>query len=258
MSNSSGTPANIKIAEPSVMSLFLEMKFNGTSLATGTGFITSSPKGPVLVTNRHNVTGRRQDNSQPLSPTGGVPNELTIIHNAEGQLGAWRSRREPLYDADKPRWIEHPTLAQGADMVALPLTQLDDVALYPYDPSHPGPDIAIGPADIVSVVGFPFGIRGGGSLGVWATGFVASEPDIDYNNLPIFLIDCRSRPGQSGSPVISYRAGGMVTMRDGSSSMFGGPVYRLLGLYSGRVNVESDLGIVWKVRTVAELVASAK
>jgi len=256
MNNSSGVPA--KIAGPSAMSLFLEMKFNGTPLATGTGFVAVSPKGPVLVTNRHNVTGRRPDNDQPLSSTRGVPNELTIIHNVKDQLGSWRSCREPLYDDLKPRWIEHPTLGQTADMIALPLTQLESVALYPYDPSHPGQDIAIGPADTVSVVGFPFGVRGGGFLGVWATGFVASEPDIDYNNLPVFLIDCRSRPGQSGSPVISYRAGGAVAIRDGTSAIFDGPVYRLLGLYSGRINAESDLGIVWKVRTVAELVDSVK
>ena len=86
MSDDSGTPVTIKIATPSAMSLFLEMKFNGMPLATGTGFITVSSKGPVLVTNRHNVTGRRQDNDQPLSKTGGVPNELIIIHNVKDRL----------------------------------------------------------------------------------------------------------------------------------------------------------------------------
>ena len=199
MSDDSGTPVTIKIATPSAMSLFLEMKFNGMPLATGTGFITVSSKGPVLVTNRHNVTGRRQDNDQPLSKTGGVPNELIIIHNVKDQLGNWRGCREPLYDGLQPRWIEHPTLGRAADMVALPLTQLDDVALYAYDPSKPGPDIAIGPADIVSVIGFPFGIEEAARL-------ESGLPDLWQQNrtsttiaCPFFLLIAAAGPG---SPVL--------------------------------------------------------
>jgi hypothetical protein len=106
----------------------------------------------------------------------------------------------------------------------------------------------------VSVVGFPFGKTGGGSLGIWATGFMASEPSVDYDGLPVFLIDCRSRQGQSGSPVIAYRSGGMVAMADGGSAAFSGAVCRFLGIYSGRINAESDLGIVWKASAIKELV----
>jgi hypothetical protein len=119
-----------------------------------------------------------------------------------------------------------------------------------------GPPIAVNPADPVSVVGFPFGLQAGGSLAVWATGFMASEPDIDFNNLPTFLVDCRTRPGQSGSAVIAHRHGGMVTMQDGSSGVFGGPVTKFLGVYSGRINEESDLGIVWKASAVSVVVSA--
>lgn len=106
-----------------------------------------------------------------------------------------------MYIGDKPRWVEHPTLGPKADFVALQLTDLNDVELYPYDPANPGPQIMVGPADPVSVIGFPFGLTAGGAFGVWATGFLASEPEVDFNNLPIQLIDCRTRQGQSGSPV---------------------------------------------------------
>jgi hypothetical protein len=116
--------------------------------------------------------------------------------------------------------------------------------------------IAVGPSEVVSVVGFPFGITGGGMFGVWATGFVATEPDIDHENLPVVLIDCRSRPGQSGSPVIAHRSGGSVTMASGTTRIGGGPVTRLLGMYSGRIHPESDLGTVWKVRALHELVSA--
>lgn len=248
-----------KIAKPSVQSLLLQMQFNGQPLSTGTGFVSYSAKGPVLITNRHNVTGRRQDNHKPMSSTGGVPNEVVIFHNIKGQLGSWQEKVEPLYydpDNEKQRWIEHPVLGSKADFVALPLTQLDNVELYPYDLANPGVDIMIGPAEVISVIGFPFGITAGGLFPVWATGFIASEPIIDFNDLPIQLIDCRSRQGQSGSPVLAYRSAGMVAMAGGGAAAYDRPVSKLIGIYSGRINAESDLGIVWKTSAIFELVNS--
>lgn len=244
------------IAKPSIQSLFLQMSYNGQPLSTGTGFIAISKTGPVLITNRHNLTGRRQDNNKPLSSTGGVPNEIVIYHNAKDKLGTWLSKNEALYsDAENevPRWVEHPTLGSKADFVALPITHSDDVALYPYDLENPGVDMSIGPAELISVIGFPFGLAAGGLFAVWATGFLASEPDVDFNDLPIQLIDCRSRQGQSGSPVLAYRSG-MVAMADGSSAAYNSPVSKLIGIYSGRINSESDLGIVWKTNAILELV----
>lgn len=245
-----------RIAEPSVQSLLIQMQYSGRPLATGTAFVLIGRRGPVLITNRHNLTGRHQDTGRPLSDTGGVPNEVVIIHNRKDKLGEWLTRVEPLYDDNRPRWFEHPKLGEKGDIVGLPLTQLDDVHLYPYKTSAADAEIHVGPGEVVSVVGFPFGIQGGGSLAVWATGFVASEPEVNFGDLPIFLIDCRSRPGQSGSAVIAYRSGGSVAMADGSSAIFSGPITRFLGVYSGRINSESDLGIVWKVSAVQQLIDS--
>ena len=45
------------IALPSVQSLLIKMRFNGQVLSTGSAFVLTSNKGPLLVTNRHNVTG---------------------------------------------------------------------------------------------------------------------------------------------------------------------------------------------------------
>ena len=63
------------VEQESMQSLLLKMQFNGQLLSTGTGFIVRTPIGPVLVTNRHNVTGRDQNTGQPLSRTGAIPNE---------------------------------------------------------------------------------------------------------------------------------------------------------------------------------------
>ncbi len=246
-----------QIAKPSVQSLLIEMKNGNQRLATGTGFVAIAPKGPVLLTNWHNVTGLHPQSRQPLSPTGALPDRLTIVHNRANQLGHWVLREEPLLAGQTIHWHEHPTLGDKADVVALPLTALDDVELYPHDITG-GADIAVGPADPVSVIGFPFGLQAGGSLAVWATGFVASEPQIDFNDLPLMLVDCRTRQGQSGSAVIAYRSGGAVAMADGGTSIFGGPVWKFLGIYSGRINEQSDLGMVWKAKAVSELLASVK
>lgn len=244
-----------KIALPSVQSLLIEMKFNGQLLSTATAFVVQTAKGPHLITNRHNVTGRRQDTNVPLSPTGGLPNEIVIVHNRKNFLGQWLYKKETLYVGDTPRWLEHPTLGAKADFVALPLTDLADVELYPYDPANL-PAIFVGAADTVSVIGFPFGLTAGGAFAVWATGFLASEPEVDFNDLPIQLIDCRSRQGQSGSPVIAYRSGGMVAIVGGGSATFSGPVSKFIGVYSGRINTESDIGIVWKASAVQQLIAT--
>lgn len=244
------------IALPSVQSLLLQLVFGDQVLGTGTGFVVHSPGGPVLITNRHNVTGRRQDNSQPLSPTGGVPDRINIVHNVKDKAGTWVGRFEQLYDRAAPRWIEHPTIGANADFVALPLANLADVGLYAYDVDNPGPGILCGPADALSVIGFPFGLQAGGSFAIWATGFMASEPEVDFDQLPVFLIDCRSRPGQSGSAVVAYRNGGAVPLASGHTVMYSGPVSELLGIYSGRINEQSDIGIVWKISAVRELVHS--
>ncbi|CAK3386017.1 hypothetical protein EDB51_12169 [Vibrio crassostreae] len=245
------------ITQASVQSLIITMRFNGQALSTGTAFVVKGPNGPLLLTNRHNVTGRNQETEEPLSKTGGIPNEIMILHNVKANLGRWVEVVEPILGpGDTPLWTEHPILGKKADFVALPLTKLNNITLYPYDLNNTGPDISVGPADSISVVGFPFGIQVGGSLAVWATGFMASEPGVDFDNLPVFLIDCRSRQGQSGSAVIAYRSDGAIVRREGHTEQIHGPVTKFLGIYSGRINAQSDLGIVWKASALKELVDS--
>lgn len=254
--SSNGMSTSIDIH--SIMSLRLEMRVNDNPLSTGTGFVAFTKSGkPVLLTNRHNVTGRDQNTGKCLSMTAGIPDEIRINHNVFARPGVWVWTSERLTKTDgSPRWLEHPKLGATADFIALPLTDTYCVQTFPYNPRSPGAAISIKVADVVSVIGFPFGLSVGGSTAVWATGFVASEPEIDYNGLPTFLIDCRTRQGQSGSAVVAHRNGGMVAMMDGSTAAFVGPITRFLGIYSGRVNSESDIGLVWKASAVAELLDS--
>ena len=122
--------ANPQISRPSLQSLFLEMSVNGNALGVATGFVCMSGSGPVLVTNRHVVTGQDQTTGQSLSCTGGLPDTLHIHHNKKGTLGQWVLKSESLKDRT---WIEHPQLGDQADFVALPLTDLSEVELFPYE-----------------------------------------------------------------------------------------------------------------------------
>lgn len=235
------------------------MYFNNTLLATGTGFTIETPSGYVLITNRHNFTGRNPYTGEVLSSHGGVPNSVEIFHNVKDKLGSWIPIKQKLYNdpeaMQEPLWHEHPKLGEQADVVALSLQLNDSVICYPYSLDEKN-KIAISPADIVSVIGFPFGKTAGGCLAIWATGFMASEPNLQYEGMPKFLIDCRSRQGQSGSPVVAHRSGGAVALEGGSTAFFNNPITNLLGVYSGRINSESDLGVVWKTNVVAEILTS--
>lgn len=243
------------IALPSVQSLLLRLIHNGHTLSSATGFVVSKEGTNYLVTNRHVVTGLHQHTGEPLSGSGATPQFVEIWHNCTTGVGSWVRKTERLYDYDiRPRWLEHPELREKADLVALPLSELDQAELFPYDPWQTQPDVALRITGELSIVGFPFGLTGGGLLAIWSRGSIATEPEIDYENMPMFLIDSRTRQGQSGSPVIYFNPGGVVPMADGTLHALG-ETRRFLGVYSGRINQESDLGFVWKQRAVQEVVS---
>jgi hypothetical protein len=154
-----------------------------------------------------------------------------------------------------PRWREHLILKARADFVALPVTQVEEVGLLPYEIANSRAKILIAPTEPVSVIGFRFGKTAGHHFAVRATGFVASEPDVDYMNLRVMLIDCRTRQGQSGSPAVAFR-NGSATLEDSSLGLSNGPLQRFVGIYNGRIRDESDFGMVWKAYAIRELIDS--
>jgi trypsin-like peptidase len=253
----------IQLDQPSFQSLVLEAALEQKGLATATGFIVTRPDdSPLLITNWHVVTGRRPGTSQPLSASGEVPTSLRIQHNVHEKLGHWLVKTERLYDeSGQPLWLEHPEHGSRVDVVGLPLTDLKGAACYPYSylgPSgHGAAELPVpmkwGPSDFVNIIGFPFGWTGGGGLGIWVQGAIATEPELEYEGLPRFLIDSRTRSGQSGSPVVIYKRNGWVTLTDGRPFMIYNAVTLFIGVYSGRLSAESDLGTVWNLSVVAEI-----
>jgi hypothetical protein len=215
----------IHIQPQSVQSLYVEPRFNGQKISNATGFVAESRGGPILITNRHVVTGRHQKTGECLSKQAAIPNQLAIFHNKKGAISQWVECVEPLYDDHNNKlWYEHPSLGEIADFVAIKLTNIENADFIRCSLGINDPIIMIQVTDKVSVVGFPFGIKTNGGFAIWATGSIASEPEIDHDNLPIFLIDCRSREGQSGSPVVAHRSGSeTVWLENGSMIANGRP-----------------------------------
>jgi hypothetical protein len=109
----------------------------------------------------------------------------------------------------------------------------------------------------LSIVGYPYGLNN--NLPMWISGTIASDPEFlcradDDELLPIFLVDARTREGQSGSPVLLFRhPGEVVAKQDRRVGIVGGTQSKLLGVYTGRVRKDSDLGVVWRIGIVEEI-----
>ncbi len=245
------------ISLPSAQSLYVEVRSNGRNIGNATAFAVLGPgERPFLVTNRHVVTGRHQDTGVPLDrKNAAIPDELVVWHNSSSELGLYVQVSLPLLANGRNTWIEHPTLGERADLVAFPIEVDPSIRLLPYRTNGLIHN-RMHPSQRISVVGFPFGQRTGRSFAVWATGFVASEPELDHGGRPIFLIDCRSREGQSGSPVIHHEELGAMFMPNAGANQTEATT-DLLGIYSGRINPDSDIGVVWKTYAIAGLVLAA-
>ena len=252
---------------PSLKSLFVETYVKDTRLASGTATLIANDREShcALVTARHIVTGRHQDTGKCLSDHAAEPDSILIyFHETEELVGSkWNQIRLPLYrDNGLPYWIEHPRLGASADIVALNLNWGSDVTRYPYylKTDLDSVNLVIGPAETVSVIGFPFGLSLRGKFPLWATGFLAHEMSHVTEENPVFIIDCRTRQGQSGSPVIAFRPSVFRQEKDGKvvTTISANRAWEFLGIYSGRINLESDLGRVWHIRAIKELLSAAE
>ena len=252
----------IRLSRPSVQSLKVAPLARGNVLAHATATIAKLPTGrPYLLTNRHVVTGRDNVSNKCLDANAAIPDTLRVWfwgHDISHRIAL----DIPLYinggpdSGGAPTWIEHPSYST-ADVVALPLNVPEDVELMPYVLTNGVDENLIEPSDHVQVIGFPLSEENCSPFGIWVAGFVASEPELNHQNSPYFLIDCRARRGQSGSPVI-VASGGHGLLKRKDERHFNVATIHLLGLYSGRLGSDTDLGIVWKAWLLCELLVHAQ
>lgn len=257
----SGTPGPAKhtvmLDALSARSLYLKLMHNGQPISGATGFVVQDARQNFLVTNWHVLSGRDPDTNQPLAVSGVTPDAITIVHHGL-EAGTWLEKTELLLDSAKnPRWLEHPR-GRLVDVAILPLAAVDSsVQVYPFDLGLADTNMVAEVAMPVSIIGFPLGLSGPGMLPIWKTGHIASEPELDYKEQPVFLIDATTRGGMSGSPVVLRLSGGFKTRSGNAMMSMSGHSTRFLGVYSGRIGGDTEIGQVWRPTVILEILAQA-
>ncbi|MER6496106.1 trypsin-like peptidase domain-containing protein [Streptomyces griseorubiginosus] len=234
-------------------------------LGPATGFLVGVPGDYWLVTAWHVLSGRRSDTGAVMSESTGLcpdyvrvrfasQEDLTPIH-AEYPLYTDESQDTPRFRSPDNQRIDIAALHIGT----VPGTAVDAPLgntwptlrdLHPREPrlqlgTEADTPIPLRITDRLFVLGFPFGDTGSWPFAVWTAAPVASEPLARWNGLPGFLLDSRTREGQSGSPVVMHIRPGEPVVADGQVHMHEESVTALVGIYSGRLKRNSDLGMVW-------------
>ena len=197
-------------------------RFGDQKLSSGTGFFYAVKGSNVFITNWHIVSGRDPETLKPISPTGGIPDslELKIPHREQIPGGPvatrWVSRVVPLYrdeGREQAVWYVHPEHLHRVDIAAICINELENASIRPAnDASHDLDDLRLYPSLDVFVLGFPLGMSGGARFPIWKRGTIATEPDIDLEDLPKFYIDTATRKGMSGAPVYAQEVGTWLPM----------------------------------------------
>jgi hypothetical protein len=244
----------IEIDPLSGHSLLISQVASGQEIGRATGFVIERGSRQYLITNWHVVTGRSSQTGRIRRSDKRVPDQLAV-HFHGPELGKiWIRRPLPLYDGSKtPLWIEHKR-GREVDVVAVPLSNVSGLSIYPFPIETADAEVDVGMAAPVTIIGFPEGLAGPRMFPIWKTGHVASELALDYRGAPRSLIDATARPGMSGSPVV-HRA---WLQRKGKSLALStrSGVTRFLGIYSGRIGRDTDVGVVWRPSVIDEILSN--
>lgn len=241
-------------------------------LATGTGFLYQRESMIYLITNGHNVTRLNPETNERISKNIAYPvkikTQVRIKHPEIVGMFGYLEKEIHLYqdeDYQKPIWFVHPKFGYSVDVIAIPLVDTrtvihENYQFYPINNYSFQDQFDVTIADEIYILGYPFNILGDHMLPIWKRASVASEPSVDINGLPKYLVDTATKSGMSGSPVIMRR----TTVHKGTEekNMIIGTVQNFAGIYSGRIGVknelEAQLGIVWKRHLVDEIIDGKK
>lgn len=242
-------------------------------VSQGTGFFYGNMKADgtaevvFLVTNYHVVTGHAP---RVAAPRSGDRIQFAL-HKSENDLESIVQYELPLYDAHgDPIWLASADYP-NADVVLVPLPVRIN-PLYVFTEQFTKSDLKIRATSAATLLGYPCGFFDRRHLlPIWKTGHVASEPDVDFEGEPTFLVDVSAFPGMSGSPVLAV-ATGIYESEDGT--MRSGRLRKLMGIFSsmpvinrGRgaatacdpsqaqtgSDISLQLGYVWKASLIADI-----
>ena len=251
--------------------IHITLRFNEAEMGVGTAFFYTAGNKDYLITNWHNVSGRRPWDKKVNSERGAIPDNLVVRIPYDEQLQdgviarKWLPKVLKLYEDDehyRPIWWEHPNHRFTIDAVAMELAELATTKAVPANAESLALDkLSLTPGMDVFVLGYPRGISGGGRFPLWKRGSIASEPDVNIDNLPKMYIDTATREGMSGAPVYAQEVGFWAPegKKFPDEGVFG-KGHRFIGIYSGRVGNDpflAQLGIVWKEEAIQEIIAAA-
>lgn len=202
-------------------------------VSQGTGFYYEQ-KGSAqdvilfLVTNYHVLTGYSPKETNP--PKG--DNIIFYFHKDVKNPGDVKQIRFPLFTKNgKAIWLRSKEFPH-ADIAIIPLAAslYDDVIVSVISEDWTKGDIKVRPTSTITLIGYPYGYYDKKNwLPVWKTGSIASEPDVDFEGKPLFLVDISAFPGMSGSPAFAIAYGAYETIA-GPTTV--GHVQKFLGVYA--------------------------
>jgi len=210
-------------------------------VSQGTGFyygLQDSSQGTVLflVTNYHVLTGYPPKETKP--PKG--DNIIFYLHKDAENPGDVKQIRFPLFTKNgKPIWLSSKEFPH-ADVAVIPLVAslYGDVKVFGISEDWTGGNIKVRPTSTITLIGYPYGYYDKKNwLPVWKTGSIASEPVVDFEGKPLFLVDISAFPGMSGSPAFAIAYGAYETIA-GPTTV--GHVQKFLGIYASRQMLKEE------------------
>lgn len=228
-----------------------------TDTGTGTGFyfqfeLATDTKLPLLVTNWHVVEGAKQGKLiLHLSDENRKPNGRQLVHSISDFQNAWR--RHPDGSLDLCAMPMGPVLNQAASAGLRPF-----YVSFDHGSTITDEELSeLSALEDIVMIGYPNGIwDSANNMPVVRRGITATSPRLNYEGRPEFMIDAACFPGSSGSPVVLYNIGQVVTRK---GVQIGNNRVKLLGvLYAGpQYTATGELQVV-NVPTQQRLVAFSR
>ena len=250
-------------------------------VSQGTGFLyaTTKPNGTdidmvFLATNYHVVTG-----NEPMSAARAQGDRLQFyFHASRTDPSNYFPVNIPLYTkTGEPIWVQNQQFPE-ADVVLVPIvsTLYDGRGqLTVFSDAHTQVDMKVRPSSQAVLLGYPYGFFDTRNfLPVWKTGHLATEPTVDFQGQPVFLVDVSAFPGMSGAPVVGVSNGVYESERQ-AGAMMSGVQRKLLGIFSAMRMVKPQasadaagtpiatavpspgdslqLGYVWKAQLITDI-----
>jgi hypothetical protein len=250
------------------------------TLSQGTGFFYHRKEEgyniTCLVTNYHVLIGYN-----PMTKNSPKGDNITFqFHLSDQEPGPVRTIKYPLFTIhQKPVWLTS-SVCPEADLAVIPLPMplIEEFNVYVISMENERlyDALLVRPAMPITLIGYPHGrYDTKNSLPIWKTGSIASEPAVDFEGKPQFMVDVSVFPGMSGSPAFAVSS----TWETEKGRILGdGSIRKFMGILSSgwieserkyleEIMVKPRLGIIdqksleiaviWKANLISQLIYSS-